>query len=188
MPTTTPESFTLVPLSEVESALGDRLQIASEPISSQTLTPNPVIEKIKSFEMFSEAGLGEDNQENIKDTVIETKELVAFAAIREISGVKERQPPLAEKVDIKLTQERGRVEKRNVLPDYDVSLETWKAEVIETTATRFMTHEPCVEHNPVTFEKDIDPEEVLQTLFREKNPENENYLQYRNGEVSVRYI
>jgi len=138
---------------------------------------------IKSFEFYD----GTNNQKNIEDTVIDTRNLDAFSTLRAIPGVRKRQPTLATKADIKLTTERQRVEKRNVLPNYDDGLETWKAEVIETTITRFMTHEPCVEHIPVAFEDEIDPEGVLQSLYGGGNPESENYLQYRNGDISFRF-
>lgn len=153
----------------------------------QALESLGVSEKIKSFELFAEEGLGDDNQENIKETLVDPKKLVEIAALREVSGVKDRQPPLAERPNLKFPFERPRVEKRNVLPAYDPKTETYTAEVIETTIDRFMTHEPCVEHIPVRFETDIDPEGVLQTLFKEKNPEEEDYLQYRNSDISGRY-
>lgn len=142
------------------------------------------MDKIKSFELYD----GTNNQENIENTVTDPKDLNAFSALRSIANVRARQPRLAEKPDIKLTKERERVEKRNVLPIYDSELETWKAEVIETTITRFMTHEPCVEHIPVAFEDKIDTEGVLQNLFKKKNPEEKDYLQYRNDDISDRYI
>ena len=79
------------------------------------------------------------------------------------------QPPFAQKACLNLPIEVERHEKRNTLsPLIDKGnrkyTKEYDAEVIETTVERFMTHEPCVEHENLGGQ-----EEMLA-----------DYLQYRN--------
>lgn len=134
---------------------------------------------IQSFKLYAEQG-GENRQQQLTDTVIEPDKLEIIADLRSDNLVVQNMPPMADVVELQLARETARVSKRNVLPDYVSDTETYKTEVLETTATRFLTHEPCVEHIPVRHEKAVDRQEKLQNLFSDD-------VQYRNSEGNQRF-
>lgn len=141
---------------------------------------------ILAFEFYKEASRGENLQEHLRDSVPEPDKVDMISKFLEVAG--DIMPGRTRAAELVFPTERKRVKKRNVLPQYDDSFDTYQAEVIETTVTRFMTHEPCVEHVPVKFEDEIDPEEYLQSVFRpEGNPEGRDYEELREADGDVRF-
>lgn len=128
---------------------------------------------IKAFERLEKAGNGDNLQGQIRETHREPDGLPAIEAVLSLfRSVMPGRPPRPELV---FAAEQQRVEKRNVLFEYVEDKDTYVAEVIETTVTRFPTHEPCVEHLPARFEDEVDPRGRLQDLLSE-------HVQFRNSE------
>lgn len=140
---------------------------------------------IKAFERLEAAGNGDNLQEQIRETARDPDELESIKGlIAKFGEVMPDRPPEATLV---FAEEQERVKKRNVLSVYVEGKDTYTAEVMETTVTRFATHEPCVEHLPATFEDDVDEKGRLQALLEGENPEGVNYTQYRNSEENGRF-
>lgn len=141
---------------------------------------------IQAWKLMEQANVIDENrEEHIRETVKEPDEDLETIE-RLVEEYRDVLPRRAQPPKLVLPQERERFEKRNVLPDYDPNRETYHAEVIETTLDRFMTHEPCVEHEPAEFEKPVlDPREQLQSLLRDGE---DDYTQYRNSETGSRFV
>lgn len=182
---------------------------------------------ILAFASYSSAGLGDNNQEQIRKTTREPDGLEGIAKLLGGSGgldveggvqgaaegfltggtagavaggiggalgggaksyedVMPKRPP---KCPLTFSSEQERVVKRNVLPGYDSDKDTYPAETIETIVPRLMTHEPCIEHEPLRWEDKVDEKGRLQAIFTGENVEGEDYIALgcRNVENHFRY-
>lgn len=141
---------------------------------------------IKAFERLEAAGNGDNLQKQIRDTHRDPDGLPAISSLLTLFGsVMPARPPRPE---LTFAEEQARVEKRNVLFRYVEEADTYQAEVVETTVTRFPTHEPCVEHLPAAFEDEVDEEGRLQSLLEGENPGGEDYTVYRNSEENGGFV